>query len=590
MSNLTKKQRDALPESAFGDPKNRLFPILDQDDVDSAARLIGKAGNKAAVKARIIAIARRKGLKIPDAWQEKAAASASMSGGEEERVPVRFDLKASKRVVEGDYAVYPNALLWVADDYPDKQYAMTPEENWAAVENFKPVGGNIEHTDFLAGRACQVRSIYLDAQDPFQLRGVVSVPLALDNLLEPRERGLSCEWDRYTKLLGGMALTTNPRVPIAALMNNQEVAAYASSSSNGTTRHDTYEGQSVMQSMHDMASRSGAICDPENAGRRAYYVSGHESAGMQAMHDTAVEHGAKCSAVGNYSNYSAAFSLLFAGSRHSKGDMTAIQHIHDEASGLGAACGTSNASAGANPSAGSSNAPAGAGRKAAMSTRRGKLADRLKSFGFWHEAGEEFRAAAEAEGVEVPFTEDAFELAEMAAQEEARKAREEAVAEMKAQRDEAQRERDEARKEKLAAIAQRHQAEAAGFADALIQSGKLFPGEREPFIAAFAQAAQDDAASGPATFTNGNTGSRVDALKKVWEARPESKHLREQIDPRTGVRVIPSAEFADKRGDASAIAHAPTKEGEEVAPERAKFLLELAGIPTPPANGNGNGK
>ncbi len=69
MSTLNTKQRDALKDADFGDPAGRKFPILDQDDVDSAAHLIGKAANPEAVKKRIIAIAKRKGLKLPDAWQ-----------------------------------------------------------------------------------------------------------------------------------------------------------------------------------------------------------------------------------------------------------------------------------------------------------------------------------------------------------------------------------------------------------------------------------------------------------------------------------------------------------------------------------------
>lgn len=74
MSSLTKKQRDDLPASAFGDPTGRKFPILDQDDLDSAASLIGKADNPNAVKARIITIANRLKLSIPDAWKGNEAA------------------------------------------------------------------------------------------------------------------------------------------------------------------------------------------------------------------------------------------------------------------------------------------------------------------------------------------------------------------------------------------------------------------------------------------------------------------------------------------------------------------------------------
>lgn len=233
MSTLSAAQRAKLPESDFGDPARRLFPIVDQQDVDSAAHLIGKAKNPGAVKAQISAIVKRKGLKLPDAWAKMTASFALDTGG---------------RRVEGEYAVYPNALLWVAGDYADKGYSMTPEENWAAVESFTPVGGNIEHTDFLSGKACQVRSVHLDDADAARLRGEVAVPLWLDEQLAGHERRLSCEWDRSTKTLTGLALTTNPRIPEAALM-----AAFAGK------RHSASD-QAKVQTIHDAATALGAAC------------------------------------------------------------------------------------------------------------------------------------------------------------------------------------------------------------------------------------------------------------------------------------------------------------------------------------------
>jgi hypothetical protein len=69
MSNLTQKQRDALPDSAFCGP-GKTFPIIDQADVASAAALIGKAEDPAAVKACVIRKAKARGWPIPKAWQE----------------------------------------------------------------------------------------------------------------------------------------------------------------------------------------------------------------------------------------------------------------------------------------------------------------------------------------------------------------------------------------------------------------------------------------------------------------------------------------------------------------------------------------
>jgi hypothetical protein len=70
MAKLTKEQRDKLPAEDFGDPKKRLFPITDQDSLDAAARLHGHADDPIAVKAAIKAIADKKGLAVPDAWQD----------------------------------------------------------------------------------------------------------------------------------------------------------------------------------------------------------------------------------------------------------------------------------------------------------------------------------------------------------------------------------------------------------------------------------------------------------------------------------------------------------------------------------------
>jgi hypothetical protein len=80
MSTLTTAQRAKLPASAFGDPSRRLFPILDQADVDSAKYLIGKAKDPAAVKARIIALAKAKGLSIPTNWDSDTRPTMTPAG------------------------------------------------------------------------------------------------------------------------------------------------------------------------------------------------------------------------------------------------------------------------------------------------------------------------------------------------------------------------------------------------------------------------------------------------------------------------------------------------------------------------------
>ncbi len=271
MSKLTKAERDALPSSSFGDPSRRLFPLLDCSDVSDAASLIGKAKNPDAVKARIMDFASKKSCPIPDAWKE----SSKMS--------VTFALEDSNRRVEGDFAVYPNALLFQAGEYTDKGFEMSPEEMFIACEQFSdPVGGNIEHSDFLKGRACEVRSIRLDDADSSTLRGEVAVPLWLDSQLEDHERKLSCEWSRESKTLTGIGLVVHPRVEEAAL-----VSAYAAFAA----KHDTPQGQMALQRIHQVAAESGAVCAKGNVAM----ASSHEASAIQQIHNLTTDHGAACS-------------------------------------------------------------------------------------------------------------------------------------------------------------------------------------------------------------------------------------------------------------------------------------------------------
>lgn len=67
---ISKKERDSIPAEDFGDPKDRKYPIRNQSDLDAAVKLIGRApkAKQAAIKKRIIAIAKRKKLKLPESW------------------------------------------------------------------------------------------------------------------------------------------------------------------------------------------------------------------------------------------------------------------------------------------------------------------------------------------------------------------------------------------------------------------------------------------------------------------------------------------------------------------------------------------
>lgn len=72
----TKKDREKIADEDFAGPGDT-FPIVTQQDVHDAARLIGHAADPAAVKRKVIAIAKRKGFSLPDAWQSKSKAKES---------------------------------------------------------------------------------------------------------------------------------------------------------------------------------------------------------------------------------------------------------------------------------------------------------------------------------------------------------------------------------------------------------------------------------------------------------------------------------------------------------------------------------
>lgn len=83
----TKDDREKIPESDYGDPKGKKYPIVTPKDVKDAARLIGHADDPEAVKKRIISIAKRKGKEFEDAlpasWTEDDKAEKAAKEGDD---------------------------------------------------------------------------------------------------------------------------------------------------------------------------------------------------------------------------------------------------------------------------------------------------------------------------------------------------------------------------------------------------------------------------------------------------------------------------------------------------------------------------
>lgn len=99
--NWPQSKRDAAPSGDFAGP-DQSFPISAQTDVDAAAHLVGKAADPAAVKSKIKAIAKRKGLKVPDAWAEPTGNAVSRILGKiAEKLGIVVD-NADKKLTEND--------------------------------------------------------------------------------------------------------------------------------------------------------------------------------------------------------------------------------------------------------------------------------------------------------------------------------------------------------------------------------------------------------------------------------------------------------------------------------------------------------
>lgn len=80
-----KSEKDEMPESDFGDPSTKSFPIKSPQDVINAAMNLGRTkGDQVKIKARIKAIAKRKGYPLPKSWSDE-------EGGESEKSSDKSD-------------------------------------------------------------------------------------------------------------------------------------------------------------------------------------------------------------------------------------------------------------------------------------------------------------------------------------------------------------------------------------------------------------------------------------------------------------------------------------------------------------------
>lgn len=70
---VSMKERESMSKEDFGDPENMKYPVKDQKHLDAAFKLVGRApkSKQASIKKRLVQIAKRKGLKLPDTYKEE---------------------------------------------------------------------------------------------------------------------------------------------------------------------------------------------------------------------------------------------------------------------------------------------------------------------------------------------------------------------------------------------------------------------------------------------------------------------------------------------------------------------------------------
>lgn len=226
---------------------------------------------------------------------------------------MEFTLKSTSKAAESGY-VYKKGLIFKAGDYPDKGFTMTPEELLAAANDFKPVSLDVEHMpSIFDGKLGELQAVE-PSEDGWNLYGVAKIPVWLNELHGDAPLKVSCTWNRSDKKLTKLALVRNPRVEDAALMAAFTAHELSTASTDDEFKRgvitfmtwfkdgkNTWPGLSLFQEIHDLCSKSGAICsseeddDMEDKSEREGFVSQEESGVIQKLHDMTKAAGAVCS-------------------------------------------------------------------------------------------------------------------------------------------------------------------------------------------------------------------------------------------------------------------------------------------------------
>jgi hypothetical protein len=147
-----------------------------------------------------------------------------------------------------DEFVRRTGKIFTCGDFPDKGFSLNEQEARAAVDAFKPVFVDLEHTStVLDSRLGTLESVAMHA-DGTSLVGTVALPRWLDDLLDDGTRKVSATWDKATKQLRGLAIVNSPRIADAALF-----AAFSA----------TDEGQRLVEIESEFAGKRHSQADQD---------------------------------------------------------------------------------------------------------------------------------------------------------------------------------------------------------------------------------------------------------------------------------------------------------------------------------------
>jgi hypothetical protein len=177
----------------------------------------------------------------------------------------QFDLNGDYQ--ETDDEIIVEGLIFKAGEYKDKNYSMTPAEILTAVEKFTGADVDDSHNErsIFKGKMGRVREVY-SPDNGETLWGKVGIKKWVDNAMGDLKRTVSCTWDRTTKTLAGLALTTTPRIEEAVLY-----AAFIADQEGKQTeavfegRRNSANDHKTIQEIHDNCMSLGAKCSGDNA-------------------------------------------------------------------------------------------------------------------------------------------------------------------------------------------------------------------------------------------------------------------------------------------------------------------------------------